>query len=431
MWGWHLDAICEHLEAVERGDIKRLIINIPPGLGKSMLVSVYWPAWLWLRKPDLKMLCSSYGQALSDRDSQRCRDLIRSDWYRETFEPDWELLSDQDLKRHFKNSMMGERMATSTTGSVMGFRGDLVICDDPLKLEEAHSEAGRAKAANHVLKQLPSRVNRQQDARFVVVMQRLHEEDPAGLLLGLGGWDNLRLPARYEASSPCSTSIGWSDPRTTDGELLCSALLGDEDLSRLEATLGSREFAGQYQQRPAPDDGDIFQRSWFRRYTEPPESFDIIISSWDTAQKATASSDYTVGQVWGRHQGRFYLLDQVRARMTVPEIVDALKSMHALWRPVATLIEGQANGEAVIQTLKRSVPGVIDVRPLGGKVSRANAVAPLFEAGQVFVPPHLDAFIEECIVFPNGANDDQVDAMTQALARLSGMSSRRKPRFIR
>jgi predicted phage terminase large subunit-like protein len=444
--GWHIDAIIEHLEAITFGQIRNLLINVPPRHMKSLLVSVLWPAWEWIRFPERRFLYSSYAAQLSIRDSVKCRRLIESPWYQERWGDRFALTGDQNTKGRFENDRSGYRLSTSVGGAATGEGGDRVVCDDPHNVQEAESDSVRKATLDWWDIVMSTRVNDPRSAAKVVVMQRCHQRDLSGHLLEQGGWEHLCLPAEYEKPG-CSTSVGWSDPRTEQSELLWPERFGPEELESLKRSLGSYAAAGQLQQRPSPAGGGIFKRHWFRYFQprganlppvvvslpdgtqmsipaiEAPHQVNETIQSWDCAFKDLDTSDYVVGQVWGRLGPSFFLGDQVRARMDCPTTVHSVRQLTAKWPgTIAKLIEDKANGSAVIQMLAREIPGLLPVNPEGGKVARAAAVSPLVEAGNIFLlhplyAPWVNDFIEECAAFPNGAHDDQVDAMTQALLR--------------
>jgi len=444
--GWHIDAIIEHLEAVTRGEIRNLLINVPPRHMKSLLVSVFWPPWEWIRFPERRWLYSSYAASLSIRDSLKCRRLIESPWYQRLWGDRFALTSDQNTKGRFDNSRSGYRLATSVGGAATGEGGDRIVCDDPHNVQEAESDSIRKTALDWWDVVMSTRVNDPKTAAKVVVMQRCHQRDLSGHLLEQGNWEHLCLPAEYEEPKR-TTSIGWSDPREQPSELLWPERFGPQEIEELKVSLGSYAAAGQLQQRPSPAGGGIFKRHWFR-YWQPrganllpvvvrlpdgtlqsipavdqPRSFDEQIQSWDCAFKDLETSDYVVGQVWGRVGAIFLLGDQIRARMDCPATVKAVRDLSNKWpQTYAKLIEDKANGSAVIQMLQYEIAGILPVNPEGGKVARAAAVSPLVEAGNVYLPhpdsaPWVKDFIEECAAFPNSAHDDQVDAMTQALLR--------------
>jgi predicted phage terminase large subunit-like protein len=376
----------------------------------------------------------------------QCRRLIESPWYQARWGDRFALTSDQNTKGRFDNNHSGYRLSTSVGGAVTGEGGDRIVCDDPNNVNEVESDSVRKATNDWFDVVMSTRVNDPKTAARVVVMQRCHQQDLSGHLLEQGGWEHLCLPAEFEGPGRV-TSLGWSDPRSTHGELLWPERFGPEEIESLKRSLGSYGTAGQLQQRPSPAGGGIIKRHWFR-YWQPrganlppitvrlpdgstasiaaidvPHRVDEQIQSWDCAFKDLATSDYVVGQVWGRVGSAYLLGDQVRARMDCPTTVKAVRELSQRWPcTLAKLIEDKANGSAVIQMLAHDIPGILPVTPEGGKVARAQAVSPLIEAGNIYLPhpqyaPWVNDFIEECAAFPNGAHDDQVDAMTQALLR--------------
>ena len=444
IWNWHLDAKCEHLEALARGEIRRLLINEPPGHMKSLIVSVLWPAWMWLKRPSWRSIFSSYAMDLAVRDSVRCRDLIESDWYQSAFRPAWRLSTSQNLKSWFVNSAGGTRFSTSVGSRATGFRGDCVVVDDPINATDAPSKLAREAAIRWWDRTMSSRLNDPRTGARVIVGQRLHAEDLTGHVLKRGGYEHLCLSTEYEPERRCSTSIGWRDPRAERGELLFPGLFTPEVVAEAKADLGSDGFAAQHQQRPAAAEGSIFKRRWWRFWLPAgakappvtglddgtlhecetvvlPESFDEVAQSWDMTFKDTTGSDFVCGGVWGRLKAERYLLDAVHDRLSFTATCRAVVGMHEKWPQARRkLVEDKANGPAVISQLKSTVPGLIPIEPEGGKISRANAVSPLCEAGNVILPhPMLMKWVGEMITetadFPFSPNDDWVDMLTQML----------------
>lgn len=463
--GWHLDVLAEHLEAVSRGEIKRLIINVPPRTMKSIMCCVMWPSWEWLSSPHLRLLFATYSDRLSQRDSLKMRRLLRSEGGKEDgtlferigyrgvlsmlMDEPWELEKDQDAKSRYDTTATGFRLATSVKGMGTGEGGDRIVVDDPLSAKDAESDADRNFVNSWWDGTMTTRFNNDQ-AAAVIIMQRLHEEDLTGHLVERGGWHHLCLPAEYEPSHPfvypATVKIGdkelQGDRRTEAGELLEPIRLGTERLDELRRDLGSYGFAGQMQQRPAPAEGGMFKEAWWQRYDELP-TFTSVIASWDMrfGDSQKASSSYVVGQVWGVTGADRYLIGQVRGKFSFTESVKAVQAI-AEWKPeaVSKLVEKKANGAAVIDTLKSEVPGLIPIEPEGGKDVRAAAIQPFIEAGNVwlpaagfipappgYAPTSVDDFIGECSAFPNAANDDQVDAMTQALNWLHNKQPKKIP----
>jgi predicted phage terminase large subunit-like protein len=315
-------------------------------------------------------------------------------------------------------------MTAGVGGPLTGKGANLLLVDDPIKnAEEAASQTQRDKIWNWWTSTAYTRL--EPDGIAVVVMTRWSEDDLVGRLLreaehGGEQWDVLSLPAFAE-----------------DGDLMDRAL--DEPLwperfdtaalERIRTAVGSYVWNALYQQRPAPAEGGMFKRNWWRFSRVLPERFDEVIQSWDFAFKETRTSDFVVGQVWGRKGADKFLLDQVRARTDFTGSISAVRQLSSRWpKAAAKLVEGKANGPAVIAALKKEISGLIEVEPQGSKESRAAAVTPQVEAGNVYLPerelhPWVSDFIEEHASFPNGAHDDQVDACSQALARLGLMAS--------
>jgi hypothetical protein len=288
MDGWHIDAITDHLQAITRGEIRNLLINVPPRHMKSLLVSVFWPCWEWLRCPQRRWLFSSYAASLSIRDSVKCRRLIESPWYQANWGDRFALTGDQNAKARFENDRTGYRLSTSVGGAATGEGGDRIICDDPHNVHEAESDAVRKATLDWWDVVMSTRLNNPKTAAKVIVMQRCHQLDLSGHLLEQGGWEHLCLPAEHEGTV-FESSIGWTDPREQVGELLWPERFGIPEIADLKRSLGSYAAAGQLQQRPSPAEGGILKRHWWR-YWEPvrsgavgatllPQRFDEVVIS--------------------------------------------------------------------------------------------------------------------------------------------------------
>ena len=430
--GWHIDAVAEHLEAVSDGRITRLLINIPPGTMKSMMVGVFFPAWEWgpCGKSSYRFIGASHEASLAIRDNLNTRRLITSDWYQKRWP--MPLTSDQNAKTYFQNMAMGWRQACAVT-SMTGRRGDRVIWDDPHSVEDAHSEAALETATRVFKETLPTRLNNPDSSAIIIVMQRLSDKDVSGEIIENDyGYEHLMLPMEYEPGRKCKTLIGFEDPRTEPGELLFPERFPASVVARDKTIMGAYAVAGQFQQRPAPLGGSVFMESGIRYYLikDLPAKFDKVVASWDATFKDTDGSDYVVGQVWGKAGANSYLLAQTRARMSFTRTVSEVIALRNAWpRTREILIEDKANGPAVIDTLKSSVPGIIPIEPDGSKLARAHAITSYWEAGNVWIPhpdiaPWIKDFVGELTTFPMSAHDDQVDAMTQALRRLYPLFSR-------
>ena len=422
-WGWALDAICEHLEAVSRKEIHELLINVPPGCMKSLLTGVIWPAYEWgpLGMPHLRYLGTAHKEPLAVRDNVKCRRLIRSEWYQRLWPI--ELTGDQDAKTKFENSSTGFREAMAFT-SMTGSRGDRVLIDDPHSVDDANSVAKLAKGVQTFREAVPSRVNNSDSAK-IIIMQRLNEKDISAVAIELG-YDHLCIPMRFEERR-APTSIGWVDPRSEPGELMFPERFSELEVQRLEKSLQSYGTASQLQQRPAPAGGGILKLSWFGQWSTLPK-FKYRMIYADTAQKEGEKNDYSVLQHWGLGvDGRIYLIDMIRGQWEAP---DLLVHARAFWEKCrrqhsGTLrkmkVEDKSSGTGLIQQLKRGANRV----PVEGiprsrdKVSRAFDVAPQIEAGHVMLPSggeHMSDMLREIELFPAGAHDDAVDPMMDAIS---------------
>lgn len=432
--GWHIDAICEHLEAVRRREIRKLIINIPPGLTKSRIVSVDLPAWIWTTEPTAKFLTASYAQTLATRDALYSRRLITSDWYQQHFGGSFKLTGDQNQKMRYENDKTGFRIATSVGGVVTGERGDFRFLDDPLKAEDGNSEAAISNTNDWLRFSWSTRANDPTSCE-VVIMQRLHENDPTGFMLReFGGYEHLMIPMRYEAKRKCITIIGWEDPRRVEGELICPARFPEDSVRELEKKLGPFGASCQLQQSPSPTIGGLYKRDKWRLYDKLPEKFDELVQSWDMTFKGEIRNDYVAGGAWGRVGANVYKLPKAyHEKADINETLKAVQDMKAAYPGTGAIyVENKANGPAVVALLKNKIPGLIEVDPneIGGdKVSRAHATVPYHEAGNLWLPdpkffpeaaPWVTAFIDEHARFTGqaGAQDDWVDEQTMAVIKL-------------
>lgn len=444
--GIHTDLICAYLERVMHGDVRRLLINIPPRYGKTLLVSVLFPTWVWITRPQTRFLSASYGIDLAQRDAARMRRLVESSWYQANWPGRVRLADDQNAKARFENGHGGARVAASVGGAATGEGGDIILVDDPLKIEQSESPASRQAAVDWFDHTISTRLNDPQTGAIIIIGQRLHEADLFGHLLARGGWTHLCLPAEYD---PVHPYLCPDDPRTQPSELLWPERWSTGQLDALKQGLGSYRSASMLQQQPAPAGGGIFRRDWWQYYhpTSPPLRFQRILQSWDLAFTNTPGSDYVVGQVWGIRGADRYLLRQTRGRLDFTQTLEAIRTQtrwvtdhYPTGRSHAILIERAANAHAVTTTLKHDIPGVILVAPEGDKINRAHAVTPQIEAGNVYLPgaPNSDHtgydpahtprwvqdLIEETAAFPTARHDDQVDALTQALRRAQATSGR-------
>lgn len=423
-WGWSLDAICAHLEAVTSGEIKRLLMNVPPGCMKSLLTGVLWPAWEWGPKgrPGLRYLGTAHKQDLAVRDNLKARRLIQSAWYQDRWPI--KLTGDQNAKTKFENDSTGFREAMAFA-SMTGSRGDRVLLDDPLSVDHANSDADIKSAEITFTEALPTRVNNDESA-IVVIMQRLNEKDTSGIILKRElGYTHLCLPMRFEAERRCITSIGFRDPREQDGELLFPERFPEETVRSLEKTMGSYAAAGQLQQRPAPREGGMFKKAWFPIVRAIPAGTKFV-RGWDLAATEGAG-DWSAGVKIGRQKNGRFIIAGVNRDRKAPAGVEQMLVNTASQDGYACEISipqdpGQAGKAQASYYIGKLAGYTARATPESGdKVTRAGPLAAQAEAGNLDIldGDWNETFFDEITVFPNGSYDDQVDAASRAFNALA------------
>ena len=419
---WHISAICEHLEAVKRRQISKLVISMPFRSLKSSIVSQAFPTWEWIDAPYLQYLTGSYAKDVATRDAVNSRRIIESPEYQNAFGDRFQLTSDQNVKTRYENDKRGERTITSTDGAGTGFGGHRRIVDDPISAKDANSEAAINASIEWWRGTMATRANDPggEDA-VVIVHQRVHQRDLTGYVLSEErGWEHLVLPMRYDPEICKSTSIGFKDPRKAPGELLHPARVSEAAVVDLEKTLGSYHAKAQLQQSPESRGGTIFERKNWKFWKTLPRLDSVVIST-DCSFKDLQTSDFVATHVWGRCGADKYLLYRVKDRLGCAATIQLVRTVRAKFpRAIANLIEDKANGSAVIEAVAKEIPGTIAVEPEGGKIARAYAIQPEHEAGNLYLPdpsvdPDIETFIGEAASFPSGPYDDEVDAMTQAI----------------
>lgn len=440
-WGWALEAVCQHLEAVTTGDITRLLINIPPGCAKSLITSVIWPAWEWTTRPHTRYLSTSHTERLTLRDSARFKRLVQSEWYQARW-PSTVLTKTADSR--IENIKTGVR-ESSPFSSLTGSRGDRVIIDDPMSVEDGNSIAAIEAAERIFLETVPTRVANDRSA-IIVIMQRLNEKDTSGLIISRKlGYCHLMLPMRFEKERRCVTSIGFRDPRTEAGELLFPERFGEKTVSELERTLGSFASAGQLQQRPSPRGGGVFKTEHLQLWphARPLPDFEFVIQSYDTAFTEKTHNDPTACTVWGvfsrggcRHA---LLLDAWDEHLTYPTLRQRMiDDWHATYggrpndpaskprRADAILVENKGSGIALLQELRRAGVPVLTYNPgKADKFGRASQALPMYEMGLFYVMESASSpgdwikwarpFIDQLTRWGPGVSghDDYVDTFSQ------------------
>lgn len=438
-WDWYLQALCDHIQAHYEGRLAHpvLVINLPPGLAKSYICSVCYPAWVLARDPWRRMQCSTAMDKNLWRDSRKTLELIRSDWYRDAFRRGrWDIKRDAGALGYWQTTEHGERISVTTKMVLVGAKPHISVCDDPLDSRDAVSGAAE-------LLRLPGWWDTTWSSRPVhptspslLVMQRLHESDPSAHVLRQEGAEHLCLPAEYDGEVR-ETALGAYDQRTEIGELLAPLRYDRAALDMWRTRLGPAGYSAQFQQRPTPSEGVMFDADWLVYWSDsqpPPQAWDMMFTSWDTGWKEGRRNDFTCGQLWGIKGHEAWLLAQVRGIWN-PDRMSREALALAARAPGATMhaIENKAAGPKLISALAGQLPGVIPMEPhMRSKQQRASAIVPILAARRVHVPhPHeiretwawqpdgyewvRRDFLPEYLAFPLGSKDDQIDALAQAL----------------
>jgi predicted phage terminase large subunit-like protein len=445
MHNWHLDAICEHLDAVSRGEITRLQVWVPPVSMKTLLVSVMWPAWEWTHAPKTRYICASYSEPLAGIISGWSRTLITGDWYQARWGDRFELQTKSLLQ--FSNDRAGTRLSVSPEGKVTGLHGHRIIVDDPIKPDDAEATSKAVlESTNRWWDSTMSSRGIGNDFARVIVMQRLHENDLAGHLLEKEHYEVLCLPERYEVAHPFAYV---RDPRS-EGDLLWPEFRNEGTSNALAKDMLSHRVAGQMQQRPAATEGEILKRHWWRFY-HPKLFLDVenrprwpkfrsVVISVDTPLKDKETNDLVAIQAWGQVGADRYLLELRKGHMSAPQakraIVDMSRHVRKYHRCAHyVLIENAGYGIELIDELKREITGVQKITRGGDgdKILRAEYASSDLESGNCYLPGYREGsdefslpderrcpadivdFIDSCAMFPNARNDDDVDAWSQCM----------------
>ena len=432
--GKPVDAICEHLEAVSDQEIRRLLINVPPGCTKSMLTNVFWPCWIWgpRGRPSARFLSVAYNAGLTVRDNRRSRALLESNEFKKLW-PNVQLNPHEQNVQKFSNLQMGFRMASSTGGRVMGERADIVIVDDPNDTAKVESEQTIESALQFFTEVLPTRINDPNTSCMVVIMQRVHSRDISGFILSQElGWEHLCLPMEFEPERKCITSIGFEDWRRVSGELLWPERFSKEYLEgELYPTLrswgGDFAIAGQMQQRPVGREGGMFKKKYFEIVDSVPEG-GREVRGWDLAATSKAQNPraaYTTGVKAKLVGGVLYIIDVVRFRKEPAQVEEMIYQCACADGKRVTQDIPQdpgASGKSQKMALARRLEG-FDVRfspETGDKTNRAIPLSAKGELGLIKVlrGPWNEDFLSEITMFPRGDYKDQVDGLSRAYSRL-------------
>jgi predicted phage terminase large subunit-like protein len=416
---WHICTIADHLEQVRLGTIKRLIINVPPRSLKSIMCSVAFPAFVLGHDPTKRLIVVSYSADLAIKHANDFRAVVNSEEYHAIF-PGMRMSAMKNTQTEVVTTRNGFRLAMSVDGALTGRGGDIIIIDEPIAALAARSQKSREHVRDWYFNTLLSRLDDKQNGAIVLVMQRLHEDDLAGILLrGSDEWTVLSLPAIAEQDERIPIGNGRFHFRHV-GDVLHPEREPREVLERLRAQ-SPEMFAAQYQQQPVAADSAMIKRAWIRRYDQLPKS-GLIIQSWDVASKQGEECDYSVCTTWLVHENKYYLIDLLRGRFDFPTLRTKVFEQANLHKAAQILIEDAGVGTALIQELKTAHFSVIPVKPEHDKKIRMAIESGKFENGQVFFPkeaPWLADLEAELFAFPNGRHDDQVDSISQALGHKS------------
>ncbi len=418
----HIEAMATKVEQVRHGEIKRLIINLPPRHLKSHCVTVAFVAFLMGHDPTRHVICASYGQDLADELAGKCRRVMHTALYRSLF---GEVLGGRQSVSDFETIAGGRRLATSVGGVLTGRGADIIILDDPQKADEALSDTSRKATHTWFDNTLLSRLNDKTKGAIIIVMQRLHQDDLVGHVLEQENWEVLSLPAIAETNERhlIDGPLGRRYFVRKLGDILHPERESRKSLAASRRAIGEFSFAAQYQQNPIPLGGAIVKTEWLRYYElgEQPAKFAFVLQSWDTANKSGELNDFSVCTTWGYIKQKCYLLDVSRKRLDFPQLKREARRLADKFKPNKILVEDKASGTQLIQSLKDDrLPRVVPYSPPAGsdKIMRLHAQTAVFENGHVLLPkraPWLAEYIAEITGFPGSRYADQVDSTTQAL----------------
>lgn len=413
---WHIDAISEALNEVYSGNIKRLLINMPPRYLKSICTSVVFPAWILGKNPEKRIIVASYSEKLSIKHSTDCRLIMESIWFKKIFK-NCILSKNQNEKYKFSTTKNGYRFATSVGGMLTGEGGDILIIDDPHNPQQVLSDVYRQKVLNWYSNTFSSRLNNKQNGKIIIVMQRLHQNDLTGYLLekNKNDWFHLNLPAIFEED--CEIKIGNFYKKINAGECLFEKRENKEEIEKIKNIMGTYVFNAQYQQKPLLINFGIFKNNWLK-YFNDKINFKNIYLSFDTAIKTGINNDSTVCTVWGEFENKYYLIDLIKKQLEYPELKKESLKLIEKWKPLAILIEDKASGQSLLQDLKREKINLIPIKVSKDKITRFASITPIFESGRVLFKQYANWLFDleyELLAFPTSKHDDQVDSISQFL----------------
>ena len=438
---WHLEVLCDRLEKARKGQIKRLIINVPPRSLKSQIVNVAFTTWVLGHNPTEKIVSASYSAELAETFARDCKRIMQSEWYKQLF-PKSEISNDQSSAYDFKTISRGGRFAASVEGSLTGRGGNIIIIDDPIKTTDMANENALNKVQEWYTSTLLSRLDNQEDGVIILIMQRVHENDLTGYLLDKESdkWEHIVMPMIATEEEQ------WDVENKTfirhKGDVLNKQYISFEKCNELKIELGEYVWNAQYQQEPCPVGGGIVKEEWMQYYPNqrlnPDEVYKILLS-WDTANKTGENNAYSACSVVAVMRNRtFYLLQVARARLDMTKLLESVlqaynsvvqESGFFRIKPVL-LIEDAASGTPLINLLRNlkdiygRVLNIEAIKPKGDKIDRLYGITPYIENGQLLFPPDgvegkerwWPDFKKELLSFPNSKYKDQVDSLTQAIS---------------
>lgn len=413
---WYLHAICFSLGQVWTGNVRRLVITVPPRHLKSETVAVAYVAWMLGHRPDLKIMVASYSQDLARLHSNLTRTIMESEWYKRDF-PGTRISDRGNRALQLDTTAGGTRKAVSVGGTATGFGADIIIVDDCMKADEVRSQASRDEVRGWFDNTLSTRLNDKATGRIISIQQRLHEDDLPAYLLEKG-YEHLNLPAKAEQEERVPVGPNFDHVRRV-GDLLNPERESAATLEQLRRELGPAVFAAQYQQDPVAPEGNLLRWEWFSNYDWEVvrDEYQKVVQSWDTAMSAAPTSDFSVCTTWGFQGGRWFLLDVFRQRLDYPDLRKAIVRLHRQWSADQVLIEDAGSGKSLWQEFRQNGP----IRPVmcsatDNKEDRFVGSLGEVEDGRIVLPIEaswLPAFRSELKAFPAGRYDDQVDSFSQ------------------
>ncbi|HJK87498.1 MAG TPA: phage terminase large subunit [Candidatus Megaira endosymbiont of Hartmannula sinica] len=435
---WHINLMAKYLEEVAKGNIKRLIINIPPRSLKSICCSVAFPAWVLGNNPTKRIILASYSNILSEKHSFDSRHIINQQWYKRAF-PETIINKKYDKRNKFITTKNGFRFATSVLGSVTGEGGDILIIDDPHNPMHVSSNKMRNKAIEWFSTSFATRLNNPKDGAIIIVMQRLHSDDISSFLIKNKEWELLKIPAY--TNKDIFYSMGGYKYKFCKNSYLHAKRNNKETIDNIKKNLGYNNFMAQYMQSPIDNRNGILRKANIHFYNvkdllDENNSNSYFILSWDTAIKTSSSSDYSVCTIWkillksktpsgerfhqyNTNKSKYYLVNLIRKKMSYPDLKNTQKKLLELYKPKITIIEDKASGSPLIQDLKNEgYSNIYPFKPKYDKITRFASIIPEIESGKVKFPSKsifYDEMINEMTNFPYTEHDDIIDSISQFL----------------